>query len=205
MGPPGSGKGTFSFFMTQEKNYHQICLGDIIRIHKKNNSAIAKELETKGGSVDDDLACRIIGEEVTSCIKNKLPFIIDGFPRTVPALKFLVQLLKEKNLSSHITFVHFIVDDQTCIDRIDKRLVCFGCSQVFNMTTKKPRQEMICDSCNSLLEVRDGDAKAVTIKRLASYRNQTEPLLEMVRADFKVITIDSKASIEELLNFYKTL
>jgi len=205
IGPPGSGKGTFSFFMVQKRNYHQICIGDIIRTHKKKNTDIGKAILANGGFVDDEMAYSIIKNEIDLIVENKTPFIIDGFPRNIPAFEFLIQELKEKDVIASTTFVHFKIDDQVCIDRINNRLVCFKCFDVFNTTTKKPKKEMICDSCDIPLEVREGDAAAATIKRLACYRAYTEPLIEVAKKNFNILTIDANSSIEGCLAQYKNI
>lgn len=205
IGPPGSGKGIFSFFMTQKKGFKQICLGDIIRMHKKSDTEIGRYIAANNRFVDDELAYRIIRDEVTSALKAQYHFIIDGFPRNVPAYEFLMGLFADKDISSTVTFVHFDIDDQTCINRIDSRLVCFGCSAVFNTSTKVPKQAMICDDCISPLEVRDGDTVAATIKRLAYYREHTEPLLGSAKNDFKVITVNAKAPVADCVSTYEAL
>jgi len=205
IGPPGCGKGTFSFFMINEKDYHQICLGDIIRFHKKNNTETGKAIAANNGFVDDEMAYKIIRDEIHQCVENKRSFIIDGFPRNIPAFEFLIKVFSEKDINSSIVFVHFKIDDQTCIDRICNRIVCFKCTEVFNTTTKKPKKEMICDSCNAPLETREGEGIDATKKRLAYYREHTEPLVSQVNNSFKVITIDAKSPMGDCLAFYKTI
>ena len=205
MGPPGCGKGTFCFYMTRKKGYYQICLGDIIRFHKKNNTEVGKSIAAKDGFVDDELAFGIIEQEVRGVVKNNRPFIVDGFPRNVPAYTFLTKVFKNLGIESTLTFLHFDIDDKSCIDRIDRRQVCFDCAAVFNSTTRIPKQELTCDNCGGVLEVRDGDNVASTVKRLASYRAHTEPLVETARKEFKVITVDAKSPIKDCLKFYESL
>lgn len=205
IGPPGSGKGTFSRFMVEEKGYHQICLGDIVRVHKKNNSEIGKAIAAKNGFVDDELAYKIISDNIAYAVEKELPFIVDGFPRNVPAYDFLVELFAQHAIGKDIVFAYFNIDDQTCIERIDARLVCFNCLAVFNATTKKPKEAMKCDDCGHSLEVRDGDTTTATIKRLAYYREHTEPLVELAKKHFQVLTIDAKSPIAYCIELYKKI
>ncbi len=205
MGPPGCGKGTFCFYMTKQKGYHQICLGDIIRYHKKNNTDIGKSIAAKGGFVDDELAFGIIEQEVKDAVKSNRPFIVDGFPRTVPAYEFLNKVFQDLSIESTLTFIYFDIDDASCINRIDKRQVCFDCSAVFNSTTRIPKKELTCDHCGGKLDVRDGDDVAATVKRLAFYRENTEPLVETAKRKFKVIRIDATAPVEDCLKTYELL
>lgn len=208
IGPPGSGKGTFSSFMKNNYGYYQICPGDILRQHIKNNTELGQKIKPiveRGDYIDDTVVFRIIDEQVSYCVDNSIPFIIDGFPRSLSSFEFLLQLFKTKKINTTITLVHFRIDDEVCIERIDQRLVCFSCSRVFNMTTRKPQLDMMCDGCSALLEIRLGDTISNTIKRLAYYRDNIEPLVELAKDEYAVIVVDAQASLTDCLEVYKNL
>ncbi len=208
IGPPGSGKGTFSSFMKKEHGYYQICPGDILRQHIKNNTELGQKIKpvvAKGNYIDDSIIFKIIDEQVSHCVDNNIPFIIDGFPRNIASLEFLSQLFQTKQINSTITLVHFQIDDQACIERIEQRFVCFKCSNIFNMTTRKPQKNMICDACNTPLEIRLGDTTSNTIKRLAHYRQYIEPLVEQAKNKYTVMTINAEAPLSDCLKIYKKL
>jgi adenylate kinase len=208
IGPPGAGKGTFSSFMKNQYGYYQICPGDILRQHIKDNTELGQEIQPiveRGDYIDDSIVFRIIDEQVSYCLEHEIPFIIDGFPRGIASIEFLRQLLKVKNIESTITFVHFQVDDETCIERIDQRLVCFNCSHVFNMTTRRPKKSMTCDECDTSLEIRLGDTVANTTKRLAYYRKNIEPLVALVHDEYPVLVINAQSELTDCLEVYKQL
>ncbi|MFZ5953857.1 MAG: adenylate kinase family protein [Candidatus Dependentiae bacterium] len=190
IGPPGSGKGTFSSKMTQEFNYKQICPGDILRTHIKNETELGKSIKTiveSGDYIDDQIIFKIIDDQVRECIHNNIPFIIDGFPRNIDGFNFLNNLFEQLKIKETIVYVHFIINDKICIDRISNRLVCFNCYSIYNLKTKIPLNHMVCDNCNHQLEQRLGDNKKNTIKRLSYYRTKIEPLIDLARMQFKII------------------
>lgn len=206
IGPPGSGKGTFSSFMKKNHKYYQICPGDILRQEIKNNTELGEKIKPiveKGDYIDDSIIFKIIEDQISYCIEHKIKFIIDGFPRSVSSFEFLLELLKRKNIVETMTLIYFKIDDQKCIERIDQRLVCFNCSAVFNMTTKMPKQDMTCDMCYMPLEIRLGDTVSNTVKRLNYYRKTIEPLVDLAKKEYSIIEIDAEASLIDCMNFYE--
>jgi len=157
IGPPGSGKGTFSTKLIEQKNYKQICPGDILRTHIKKETELGQSIRVivqNGDYIDDTIIYQIIEQQVREYVERNIPFIIDGFPRHKDGYDFLIKLFKELNIESTIVFIHFIIDDFICIQRISNRLVCFNCSSIYNLNTKLPLKEMVCDKCESTLEKR---------------------------------------------------
>ena len=208
IGPPGSGKGTLSSAMVKTHGYEQICPGDILRKHIKQGTDLGKTIKpivANGDYVDDEVVFRIIEEKITHCLDGQRPFIIDGFPRSVSGVEFLNEFFKNKAVGSEICCLHFVIDDKTCLDRICYRLVCFNCSCVFNKNTKKPKVDMVCDNCGHKLEARLGDSRENTLKRLAYYRKNIEPMVELIGKSFKVVSLDSDDSLENILKKHKNV
>ena len=60
LGPPGSGKGTQTNLLLDNKEYQTICMGDIVRNEIKNKTEFAITMQTyldKGDLVPDSLVC----------------------------------------------------------------------------------------------------------------------------------------------------
>lgn len=190
IGPPGSGKGTFSTKMIEEKGYRQICPGDILRTHIKEETELGKTIKAtveNGDYIDDVIIYQIIEQQVRECTDNHVPFILDGFPRHENGYRFISALFKQLCIESTVVFMHFVIDDQVCIDRIANRLVCFGCRNVYNAVSRSPLKEMICDKCEGTLEIRLGDTVDNTKKRLLYYRSTIEPLVRLAEEEYRVI------------------
>jgi len=209
IGPPGSGKGTFSSYLMQKHHmYHHICPGDIIRTHIKNNTELGKRIKPiveKGDYISDTITFELIKTAIESALKEKKQFILDGFPRSQEGLLFLKELFEQKKISSSIKVIHFICPDALCIKRISKRMVCFSCYCIFNQETNSPKTANICDNCNAPLEIRLGDNEETTIKRLAYYTTKILPLIDKAQSYFPVITINTDQSLKNCKKFYKTL
>jgi adenylate kinase len=205
IGPPGAGKGTFSSYMVKKYGYHQICPGDILRAHIKNNTPLGqviKPIVQNGEDVDPAIVYKIIAEEINYCLERNIQFIIDGFPRNRATCDFFVGLLAKKNISSAVAFVHFKIDLQTCFERVSNRLICLGCGNIFNTITNQPKAEMRCDMCQDILHVRIADSPDITLKRLDSYKSATEPLIDTIKERFVVLTIDATQSLRDCLKAY---
>jgi adenylate kinase len=208
IGQPGSGKGTLSSYLVEKAGYKHICPGDIIRTHLKNNTELGQKIRPgfeRGEYVPDDILFRMIKEPIEECTAKAVPFIIDGFPRNDIGLEFLILLLQTKKIDAQVNFIHFQIDDETCIDRITNRIVCFNCYSIYNLITHKPKHSVICDKCSTRLEVRTGDTNEVVKRRLLHFHNVIEPMISIVKKDFQVIKFESKNNLINCIEFYDFL
>jgi adenylate kinase len=211
IGPPGCGKGTFSEFMKEycpSYNYRQISIGDIVRKEIASGTPRGKILAAipKGKFIPNEIAFDIIEKQILDCMANSQPFIVDGFPKTEAAFDFLVAFFKEKEISSTVQFIHFLLDDNICIQRISGRSVCTRCGKSFNQTNRKPSDVKCCDNNPHSLKVRPGDTVEVTKARLLSYRLDTQPLVGLaLKNRFNVFHIDASMSIEQCYAVYSRL
>jgi adenylate kinase len=113
--PPGGGKGTLSKQLKDKFGYTLITTGDILRKEKSSDSEIGKEIKGligKGNFVPDEMINQIIKEQIP---KTKEPFIIDGFPRTIPQGEFLDSIMDVKLV------IYLEVSDETIQERILER------------------------------------------------------------------------------------
>jgi len=115
LGQPGSGKGTLAKQLKEKYGYSLITTGDILRAEKNSDSEIGKQIKNligKGNLVPDELINQIIEKEIP---KTKEPFILDGFPRTVPQGEFL------DKITDVGLVIYLEVTDDTIQDRILER------------------------------------------------------------------------------------
>lgn len=209
IGPPGCGKGTFCSFMIQRFGYKQVCIGDLLRTqirHETELGKVIKPIVEKGEYIDDHIVFAIIGKEIENLLAQKELFIVDGFPRNRAGLDFLDEFLTERGLKKNVIYIHFTIDDQTCIDRINTRFVCPSCLDIYNETSKKPKIGMVCDRCGESLQARLGDTHSNTIKRLAYYRSSIEPLVQAsVERGYRVISVNCAQPVRECVALYENL
>lgn len=91
-GIQGSGKGTQARKIAQVFGWVHIGTGDWCRWHIKNQTLYGKQLLSinKGNLVSDDLIIKLVQLRL-DLHDPKLPFILDGFPRSVPQVNYLFQ------------------------------------------------------------------------------------------------------------------
>jgi adenylate kinase len=178
LGPPGSGKGTQAQRLVQRYGIVQLSTGEMLRAAVAAGTPVglkAKEIMASGGLVPDDVVVGIISDRIDQP-DAKNGFILDGFPRTVPQAEALDELLKHKHLKLDAV-IELRVNESALLNRVETRVA-----------QMRERGE----------EVRLDDTPEVLTKRLASYRNQTEPLIHYYSERRKLSTIDGMMAIDEV-------
>ncbi|MBR0975023.1 MULTISPECIES: adenylate kinase [Bradyrhizobium] len=178
LGPPGSGKGTQAQRLVQRYSIVQLSTGEMLRAAVAAGTPVglkAKEIMASGGLVPDEVVVGIISDRIDQP-DAKNGFILDGFPRTVPQAEALDELLKHKHLKLDAV-IELRVNESALLNRVETRVA-----------QMRERGE----------EVRIDDTPEVLTRRLASYRNQTEPLIHYYSERRKLSTIDGMMAIDEV-------
>ena len=184
MGTPGAGKGTQSELIVKKYGIPHISTGDMFREAISNRTPLGIEAESytnKGLLVPDEVTISLVKERLSrdDC---KNGYLLDGFPRTLVQADALKKLTKEINREL-TSVINLDVDESKLIERIISRRVCPSCGASYNINTKKPSKEGICDSCGHELIQRKDDTKESFVTRLNAYNNQTKPLIEYYNAN----------------------
>lgn len=177
LGPPGSGKGTAASRIAPKRNIVHISTGDLLRENIKKQTPIgikSQEFINSGKFVPDEIVIELLKNKLNEK-DTKNGFILDGFPRTINQAKKLFEITDIDLLIS------LDVAEDVIIERISTRLSCSNCNKIYNTRTIIPKQEGICDECNSQLIKREDD-KIETIKqRVVTYKEMTKPLIEFYK------------------------
>ncbi len=199
MGPPAAGKGTQSELIVKNYGLPHISTGDMLRaaIEKKTPLGLkAQEYMNAGALVPDDVIIGLVQERLKEddCQKG---FLLDGFPRTIPQAEALDKMLATLNREINAV-VLMTADDSVLTDRITSRRVCPKCGASYNIHTKKPHVDGICDVCQSeLIQRKDDNAEAFKV-RLDAYAKQTFPIAQYYDKKGVVGKVDALQSIDKV-------
>lgn len=178
LGPPGSGKGTQAQLLVERYGIVQLSTGEMLRAAVAAGTPVglkAKEIMASGALVPDEVVVGIISDRIDQPDARN-GFILDGFPRTVPQAEALDDLLRHKHLKLDAV-IELRVNESALLHRVETRVA-----------QMRERGE----------EVRLDDTPEVLTKRLANYRNQTEPLIHYYSERRKLSTIDGMMAIDEV-------
>ncbi|MFQ3368317.1 MAG: adenylate kinase, partial [Methylophilaceae bacterium] len=99
-------------------------------------------------------------------------FLLDGFPRTIPQ----AQAMKDANI-----FVDYVIEiqvpDNEIIERLGGRRIHPESGRIYHIKYSPPKEEGKDDITGESLIVRDDDIEETILQRLATYHDQTEPLV----------------------------
>ena len=175
LGPPGAGKGTQAKFVTEYLKIPQISTGDILRAEVKDHTDLGikvQEVMDSGGLVSDEL--------IVSIVKNRLQkddckngFLLDGFPRTIPQAKALL----EAKIAIDIV-IELSVSDDEIVKRLSGRRVHEASGRIYHIQNNPPKHPDLDDQTGEKLVQRPDDLESTVRKRLAVYRSQTKPLVD---------------------------
>lgn len=199
LGPPGSGKGTQGERLQEDLRLPYYATGDILRAAVREETELgrtAKEYMDRGDLVPDEVIVGVIAEKIASS-EALDGFILDGFPRTTPQAEALDAKLVE--LGRAVNAVLLIdVDDEEVVRRLGGRRTCVANGHVFHVEFNPPKLEGVCDIDGSELIVRDDDEPEVIRKRLETYHEKTEPLVDYYDRRSVLRRIDGSAAPDQV-------
>lgn len=189
IGPQGSGKGTQARILTEKYGYYYFESGEFLRKVAEKNENL-KESLAEGKLVPD--------MEMTSYLTAFLDernlyddIIFDGFPRTVDQYNFLKNWLSDKKVRLDLVIALTISEKET-LRRLNARRMDPKTGEIYNLVTEPPPAGI---DPNTLIQ-RDDDKSEAIKKRLAFYRQRTEPLIIELKKDTKVVEVDGERPVE---------
>lgn len=177
MGPPGSGKGTVSGRIVKRFGLSHLSSGDLLRANIKAQTELGllmKSCIDQGQLVPDDVISRLILTEMRSIEQSS--WLLDGFPRTVTQAETL------DGVCSVDTVINMDVPFQIIKQRLTSRWLHLPSGRVYNIDFNPPKISGLDDVTGEPLIQRDDDTPETITRRLRSYENQTQPVLEYYRS-----------------------
>ena len=192
LGPPGSGKGTYSKRIADVICVPHISTGDIFREAIHRNTVLGKRVQqylSRGELVPNEITNEILRERIIhpDCEKG---FILDGYPRTLPQAESLDNLV-------HVDLViNLVAHEEVLVTKLSARRICGQCGEIYNlanvneiidgliydMPSMSPQKVGICDKCGGELVHRKDDHVDVITHRLQISNHQTKPIVNFYRS-----------------------
>ena len=193
IGAPGAGKGTQSAKISEKYQIPSVATGDILRAAIKAQTELgklAKSYIDAGNLVPDAVVIDLIKEHLApDACKNG--FILDGFPRSIPQAEALDAMGVRIDVVLNID-----VADEKIVERMSGRRVC-SCGASYHVTYIPPKTENVCDKCGAELYIRADDAAETVKNRLATFHQQTEPLLEYYDKRGLLVTVEGQEEVAD--------
>lgn len=195
LGAPGAGKGTVANMLSDIDGSVQISTGDILRAAVKEGTELGKQAEgymKAGDLVPDELIMGIMKERLKEddC---KNGYLLDGFPRTIPQAEQLKTMLEEMGEKLDAV-VNLDVPREVILDRLTTRRTCTQCNAIYNVKSKPPKVEGVCDECGGPVVQRDDETEEAISSRLDVYNEKTAPLAGFYEKEGILMNVNATSS-----------
>ena len=199
MGAPGAGKGTQARLLQERLQLPQISTGDILRARAEEPDELAEEIrkvQEAGKLASDDLVIRVVQDRTSrpDCANG---YVLDGFPRTPAQADMLERLALEQG--KRLVAILIDVPCEILERRATGRRSCPLCGEIYNIYFKPPKKEGRCDFHPEAVLQQRADDTAEKIKvRLATYNEQTKPLVDYYEKSGRLHRVDGTKDQETI-------
>lgn len=209
LGAPGTGKGTIGKILSEDMKLTHISTGDIFREQINKKTELGKKIENyiaNGLLVPDDVVIETVEARLLEPDVRE-GAILDGFPRTALQAEALKKFLSQNNPNQKRIAIELNVPDEEIVKRIVNRVTCSNksCGAIYNLDTRPPKKDGICDICGSELKRRDDDNEETVRKRLTVYHANADELLEFYKKNNALYSIYPKQLDEAVASIKQEL
>jgi adenylate kinase len=174
LAPPGAGKGTQGKLLAEHYGVPHIATGDLLREHVERGTDVGREVQRQidaGELVSDDLVLKMVQESLELAKSKGDGYILDGYPRTVKQAVVGRDMAESIGMGSQAA-IYLAADDE---------------SELIRRVIKRAEEEDRTD-----------DTEEVIRQRLATYRQETAPVIDHYRERHTLIEVDGLQPIEEV-------
>jgi adenylate kinase len=203
LGPPGAGKGTQAQWLCDAMDIPHLATGNILRSAVANNTPVgilAKPFLEQGRLVPDDVVVGVVVEAIDTAKEGSSNgYVLDGFPRTFRQAEALQKvLLKRKEKIDKVILIN--TPDAVVMERLSQRRSCPDplCGAVYNVKSKPPKVDDICDLCGKALVIRDDDRPETIAARQKQYWHDTAPLIDYYDRKGLLVEIPGEGPLYEV-------
>lgn len=199
IGAQGSGKGTQAELLAKVIGAHHVASGDMFREAFEEHTELglkAKAYIDRGELVPDEITVALVLGRIAQpdCAQG---VILDGFPRTVAQAQALDKGLLA--VGRHIDRVVYLdVPADELLHRIAGRYICKAHQHVYNIYSRPPKVQGICDLDGSELYQRSDDQSEAVQKRLDIFFHETIHLLDYYGNERKLVKVNGDQDIDQV-------
>ena len=193
LGAPGAGKGTQGQKLVEEFGIAHISTGDLLRAAVKAQSELGKQAKAymdAGQLVPDQLVIDLVKERLAQPDAQK-GFMLDGFPRNIAQAETLDGELKDMGVELDAALLVDVPFD-VIVSRLSSRRTCRSCGYTAGPDTS------VCPRCGGEMYQRDDDKPETINKRLDTYQNQTQPLIDYYEGHGILKAVDGNRAVDEV-------
>jgi len=200
VGAPGAGKGTQAHMLEEQFKWPQISTGDILRTIAKADTDLGREvarIQKAGDLVSDEILADVVRDR-TSKADCDAGYILDGFPRTITQAEMLEELAQEQG--REICAIYVRVERPELMERLTGRRTCPLCNEIYNIHTRPPKHDEICDKHETPVQLvhRDDDREEVVANRISKWVEMTKPVYDYYRSTDRLATVNGAAPVREV-------
>jgi adenylate kinase len=172
LGPPGSGKGTQGELLAASLGIPTVSTGALFRDQMARGTALGVEAQTyiaQGHLVPDRVTNAMVKSRLAAA--DAAPgFILDGYPRNVPQVAVLDEILSAQGWSLSAA-LSLELPEELIVDRLLKR---------------------------ALIEGRADDTEPIIRQRLAVYQCETAPIIDLYAARGLLVSVGAVGAVAEI-------
>jgi adenylate kinase len=199
IGGPGCGKGTHAAHICEHLRLPHISTGNLFRdniTQRTELGKIANSYMENGELVPDDITESMVQKRLAQPDAAN-GFLLDGFPRTMPQVHALDEILSDMNRELN-GVVYLNVPDGEIMYRTSGRRICPVCQSSYHTEYKRPKAEGVCDKDGAGLVLREDDDPETVAARLKTFHGQTSPLIGHYRAKGLLEEVSGMDSVDHV-------
>jgi adenylate kinase len=193
LGPQASGKGTQARLLSGNLGLFYFESGGFWREKAKSDPRIDEMINKRGELVPDEEVFVFTRQYLKEKSPNLNNLLLDGYPRSLKQYELLKNWLSEEGKKIDLA-IFLTISDKEAVRRLSARVFCERCGTVFNLITNPPPGGKC--KCGGNLTQRPDDKPEAIEKRLQAYHATTSPLIEILKKDGLLVTVDGERPIK---------
>lgn len=205
IGAPGSGKSTQAELLRQKYGLAHIDVGSELRAAAEEDSAFGRQINEIINHRREFVPDAVVYSVLVNALKQipeEQGILLDGAPRRESQIDEVRALFEAFRRTIDQAIVIGLSEEES-VNRISKRLLCFGCHRPYILGKDIGALPAACPSCGGKVGQRQDDTPQGVHKRFQVFRTETQPVVDFFRSKGNLIEVDgskpAQGVFEELI------